>query len=885
MKKLLSLALSLVIAFSVFAVPLSVGAVERFEDVCNTIDKGVTADGWKYDVCEENFLLNSGHMETYATIYGYSGDAKEITIPTEITITNKSTSKKEVYPVRLIQIGKDCISDCVEEIKIPDNNTPADVVACDAHFDITLEGRTYDPTCWDYCGYFATPNLKSIEFGSFFPYVPRHCCDGAKKLKEVTFTNDFLKSKPEIGEAAFANTGLEELEIPDGISGIRLTRENDTCPRFEDANFEGSNLLRKITLGKDIKTLHLSRGVKEYKSLSEITMLSKDPNTVLDENRQFSEDTHFGSNLTVYCYSGTQAAYYAYQYYNFKSLGQCDGEPWTPEPTTTTTEPTTAPPSEPYTTPITENDEWFVGGWGFSSEEYPLKMTYDSEEKVLCANVKFTGPDTQPIYVYSGKNGAETDLSDDSDESIKIFGFNGSSKYNHIIHWQLFMEPFNVDFLEGNYTLNVLGMSNQPFDGKITFDGTKVRAFYIDAEGKETELYSYIPPQATATTTTAPPTTTTTLPTTVVPSTTLPETTDVTLRYKGNTYTNSNPKLAVGRSVDYDFSFYYPQSTCSVELESSNKKVAQVNSLSYDKQSQAGKIQIVALDEGTAKITINIKSLSGRLVGTKILNLTVTSMVKTVNLSGKRINKLNTINMYVGENTKVNATVSPTSAIQKVNWKSTNAKVATVDSRGKVTAVGKGTCYIQAWATDGSRKYKSCKVNTFVREIKSIKLSKSTLVFKNNKDASKTLKATVSPANASYAKDIKWSSNKPNVATVTSKGTVTPKKNGACWIYAKATDGSDITAKCLVIVGPQVKSIKISKTSVTLKPKQTMTLKVTYNPTDAVYKKVQWTSNNKKIATVNSKGKVTAKKKGSCYITAKTLDGSNKTVKCKVIVK
>lgn len=134
-------------------------------------------------------------------------------------------------------------------------------------------------------------------------------------------------------------------------------------------------------------------------------------------------------------------------------------------------------------------------------------------------------------------------------------------------------------------------------------------------------------------------------------------------------------------------------------------------------------------------------------------------------------------------------------------------------------------------------------------------------------------------------KDIKWSSNKPNVATVTSKGTVTPKKNGACWIYAKAKDGTGITAKCLVIVGPQVKSIKISKTSVTLKPKQKKTLKVTYNPTNAVYKKAQWTTSNKKIAKVNSKGKVTAKKKGSCYITANTLDGSNKTVKCKVTVK
>ena len=884
MKKLLSLALSLVIAFSILAVPLSVGATEYRKFTNNTIAEGTTSDGWKYRVRQEDFFLENGTMNTYADLSGYVGNKTSITLPTTITITENSQQK--TYPIRWVHFGKNSISDCVEEIKIPDANTSADVVSWDFDYHVSEAGREVDdPTRWDYCGYFATPNLKSIEFGSFFPYVPRHCCDGAKKLKEVTFTDDFLKNKPVIGGSAFANTGLEAIELPAGITkvGGSCFGNYDTHPdsyRDHDTVFRGSKSLSTISCGSTIKDFTI--GDKEDNpSLTDVYMYSKDPETGMGA---YSPES-FGRSLTIHCYSGTHMAYTAYLVYTFDSLGQCDGEPWTPEPTTTTTEPTTAPPSEPYTTPITENDEWFVGGWGFSSEEYPLRMTYDTEEKVLCANVKFTAPDTQPIYVYSGKNGAETDLSDDSDESIKIFGFNGSSKYNHIIHWQLYMEPFNVDFLEGNYTLNALGMSNRAFDGKITFDGTKVRAFYIDAEGNETELYSCLPPQATATTTTAPPTTTTTLPTTVVPSTTLPETTDVTLRYKGNTYTNSNPKLAVGRSVDYDFSFFYPQSACSVELESSNKKVAQVNSLSYDKQSQAGKIQIVALGEGTAKITINIKSLSGRLVGTKILNLTVTSMVKTVNLSGKRINKLNTINMYVGENTKVNATVSPTSAIQKVNWKSTNAEVATVDSNGKITAVGKGTCYIQAWATDGSRKYKSCKVNTFVREIKSIKLSKSTLVFKNNKDASKALKATVSPANASYAKDIKWSSNKPNVATVTSKGTVTPKKNGACWIYAKAKDGSDVVSKCLVIVGSQVKNIKISKTSVTLKPKQTMTLKVTYNPTDAVYKKVQWTTSNKKIATVNSKGKVTAKKKGSCYITAKALDGSNKTVKCKVTVK
>lgn len=46
--------------------------------------------------------------------------------------------------------------------------------------------------------------------------------------------------------------------------------------------------------------------------------------------------------------------------------------------------------------------------------------------------------------------------------------------------------------------------------------------------------------------------------------------------------------------------------------------------------------------------------------------------------------------------------------------------------------------------------------------------------------------------------------------------------------------------------------------------------------------KVKWRSSNKKVATVNSKGKVTAKKKGKATISAKV---AGKTYKCKVTVK
>lgn len=70
---------------------------------------------------------------------------------------------------------------------------------------------------------------------------------------------------------------------------------------------------------------------------------------------------------------------------------------------------------------------------------------------------------------------------------------------------------------------------------------------------------------------------------------------------------------------------------------------------------------------------------------------------------------------------------------------------------------------------------------------------------------------------------------------------------------------------------------KISKKSVTMYVGQTTTLKITGTKI-----KAKWSSSNKSIAAVNSKGKVTAKKKGKATITAKV---GQKKYTCKVTVK
>lgn len=85
----------------------------------------------------------------------------------------------------------------------------------------------------------------------------------------------------------------------------------------------------------------------------------------------------------------------------------------------------------------------------------------------------------------------------------------------------------------------------------------------------------------------------------------------------------------------------------------------------------------------------------------------------------------------------------------------------------------------------------------------------------------------------------------------------------------------------------KVKKLKITGAPKKLKAGKAKTLKVKVTPTNATNKKVTWKSSNKKYATVNSKGKVTAKKAGrgkTVKITATAKDGSKKkaTVKIKI---
>ena len=69
---------------------------------------------------------------------------------------------------------------------------------------------------------------------------------------------------------------------------------------------------------------------------------------------------------------------------------------------------------------------------------------------------------------------------------------------------------------------------------------------------------------------------------------------------------------------------------------------------------------------------------------------------------------------------KLVATVTPSQASQKVAWSSSNGKIATVDSKGRVKAVSNGKCKIIATTTDGTNRTASCDVTVDVKFVTGI---------------------------------------------------------------------------------------------------------------------------------------------------------------------
>lgn len=285
----------------------------------------------------------------------------------------------------------------------------------------------------------------------------------------------------------------------------------------------------------------------------------------------------------------------------------------------------------------------------------------------------------------------------------------------------------------------------------------------------------------------------------------------------------------------------------SVTWSTSNSKVATVSN---------GTVK--AAGNGTA--TITAKAANGLKAECKV-TVSQASEKVAIEISNQTVSG-KTLSVKKGKTYTLKAEVSPSStasANKKIKWSTSNKKIATVTSAGKVKIVGKGTVKITAKTADN----KSATV-TFKASTKKVRISKVTLKADKKTVVAGTkvnLKATVTPVTADNTK-LTWTSSNKSVATVSSKGVVTTKKAGNVTITAKAKDGSGKKATV------KIKVTAPSKTKITsVKNSKAKTAVIKWNKVSNAkgYEVSMSTSKSKGykvIKTINNKNTVTLTKTG-----------------------
>lgn len=148
----------------------------------------------------------------------------------------------------------------------------------------------------------------------------------------------------------------------------------------------------------------------------------------------------------------------------------------------------------------------------------------------------------------------------------------------------------------------------------------------------------------------------------------------------------------------------------------------------------------------------------------------------------------------------------------------------------------------------------------------------------------KKYKARVSYYNIPAAeRRVKWKSSNKKVAKVSQKGKIKVKKRGNATITAVLRSNKNVKAVYEVKIKTFVKSIVINEPyAVKLGKKKIVKAKV--YPSNASDKSIKWTSSNKKVATVSSRGVIKAERNGSVLIRAIAKDGSKVRSSAKLYV-
>ena len=275
---------------------------------------------------------------------------------------------------------------------------------------------------------------------------------------------------------------------------------------------------------------------------------------------------------------------------------------------------------------------------------------------------------------------------------------------------------------------------------------------------------------------------------------------------------------------------------------------------------------VTAVGKGSTTITATVGNKSATC------NVTVGVPLKGISFEGniteKTVNKRETFNLVVVYD-PVDTDVDKT-----VTWSSSNDAVAKVEN-GTVTAVGAGNATITAKVAD---KTITCDVRVEI-PLNSISIKSETTI---KCGQTEKLEVTYDPVDATLDTTIIWSSDKEDIASVSTDGTITAKSVGTAIITATTLNGK--TAQCEVTVEPvPLEGIEIQEQNITINKGDSKDLHVNYYPDNTTDSKdVEWTVSPEGIVSVDENGKITALTAGTATVTATV---GNKTATTTVNVK
>lgn len=269
----------------------------------------------------------------------------------------------------------------------------------------------------------------------------------------------------------------------------------------------------------------------------------------------------------------------------------------------------------------------------------------------------------------------------------------------------------------------------------------------------------------------------------------------------------------------------------------------------------------------------------GTGVETEVTSTSKVTITGRIPLSGLTVEP-NTVTVNKGNTKTLTATKNPTDTTDTtpITWKSSNEAVATVDSNGKVIAVGVGTATITATC----KNYSDTSTVTVDNPLKGLKLDKTAETVARGGVVQLT--ATKNPTDTTDTNPITWKSSNEAVATVDSNGKVTAVGIGNAAITA--TCGTHTTEPFNITVNAPLVGITMNKKEAGIDKAETVQLSVTKKPVDTTdSENVVWTSSNSDIASVDNNGLVTGKALGKTTITA-TIETSHGTytATCEVTV-